>query len=411
MAGSSNVVVIGGGQAGLATSCELTRAGVEHVVLERRRVADSWRRRWDSFCLVTPNWTINLPDGPYDGDNPDGYLPRDEIVAFFERFAASVAAPVREGIEVTSLEPTEGGFRLRTSDGDLRATSVVVCTGAYQRPHRPAGASSLPGDIPQLDIDGYRSPADLPAGKVLVIGGGQSGCQVAEELHEDDREVFLSCGRAPWIPRRIGERDSIWWAVETGFFEHGLETLPTPADRLTANVLNSGRGGGHDLNLRTLRALGVTLLGRFRGADDHRARFAPDLAESQAWGDERFGKLMDLVRGLVTERGLPMPDIAEPAPFDGQAPEELDLTGFGAVLFAGGLRPDYGGWVRVPGAFDELGFPIHADGASIVAPGLFFVGVHFLRKRKSSLLWSVGEDAAIVANAIATDRPAPVGHV
>jgi putative flavoprotein involved in K+ transport len=397
-----DVVVIGAGQAGLATSHELTKRGVDHVVFERRRVADSWRRRWDSFCLVTPNWSINLPGGRYDGDDPDGYLDRDELVAFFERYAASFDAPIREGIEVTSLRRDADGFALRTSHGDLLATDVVVATGAYQRPHRPPGAASLPTDLLAIDVDDYRNPEQLPPGRVLVVGSGQSGCQVAEELHETGRDVFLSCGRAPWIPRRIGDRDAIWWAVETGFLDQPFAALPDLAERLTANVLNTGHGGGHTLNLRTLRTLGVTLLGRFRGADGRRASFAPDLAASQAWGDERYRRLMGLVRNLVAERGLPMPDIAEPAPFDGAAPEELDLGGFGAVIFAGGFRPDYTRWIDVPGAFDADGFPIHAEGASTAAPGLSFVGVHFLRKRKSSLLWGVGEDAAIVANAIAS---------
>ena len=402
MAERVDVVAIGGGQAGLATSHELTQAGVEHVLLERDRIGASWRGRWDSFCLVTPNWATMLPGHGYDGDDPDGYIPRDEIVAYLERYAAGFAAPVREGVEVTSLEPESGGFLLRTSDGDLRATSVVVSTGAYQHPHRPAGASTLPTDLLQLDAEGYRNPEALPPGPVLVVGSGQTGCQIAEELRLAGREVFLACGRAPWVPRRVGDRDIVWWSLETGFLDQPVEALPTPAARLAANVLATGRGGGHDLHLRTLRAAGVTLLGHFLGAEGRRARFAPDLAESVAWGDDRYRDLMGLIRTLVAARGLPTPEIPEPEPFDGQASEEIDLTGFGAVVFAGGFRPDYGGWVHVPGAFDDLGFPIHREGACTAAPGLFFVGVHFLRKRKSSLLCGVGEDAAIVASQIAT---------
>ncbi|HEX5950615.1 MAG TPA: NAD(P)/FAD-dependent oxidoreductase [Actinomycetota bacterium] len=402
MAERTDVVVVGGGQAGLAVSHELTDLGVEHVVLERDEVASSWRRRWESFCLVTPNWSINLPGGSYDGDDPDGYLPRDQIVGFFQRYARSFDAPVREGVEVTALEPrSEGGFILRTSDGALTAGSVVVATGAYQRPYRPSAAAALPPDVLQLDAEDYRDPASLPPGRVLIVGSGQTGCQIAEELHEAGRDVFLSCGRAPWAPRRLGGKDIVWWAVETGFFEQSLSDLPAPAARLAANIQNTGHGGGHDLNYRTLRAAGVTLVGHFAGADDHRARFAPDLAESVAWGDDRYRELFDEVRTVVEARGLPMPDIPEPEPFDGTAPEELDLTGVGAVLFTGGFRPDYGSWIPVPDAFDDLGFPLHIEGASTVVPDLCFVGVHFLRKRKSSLLWGVGEDASIVARQIA----------
>jgi putative flavoprotein involved in K+ transport len=400
MAERSDVVVIGGGQAGLATSHELTRAGVEHVVLERGRVGQTWRGRWDSFCLVTPNWSVKLPGGEYDGDDPDGFLPRDEIVQYLERYAEGFGAPVREGVTVASVEPVpDGGFTVRTSDGDLRAGSVVVATGTYQRAHRP-GAASLPAGLAQLDVDGYRNPDELPAGKVLVIGSGQSGCQLAEELLEAGRDVFVSCGRAPWLTRRIGDHDLVWWAAETGFLDQPVSGLPSPAARLEANVLATGHDGGHDLNLRTLRRDGATLLGHFLGANGHTARFAPDLGESQAWGDERHARFTELVRTMVAERGLPMPDIAEPEPFDPSAPEELDLHGFGAVLFTGGFRPDYS-WVRVPEAFDDMGFPLHTNCESTTAAGLHFVGVHFLRKRKSSIFYGVGEDAALVASRIA----------
>ena len=398
-----DVVVVGAGQAGLAVSRELTKAGVAHVVLERGRVGETWRRRWDSFCLVTPNWSLQLPDHPYDGDDPDGFLPREDAVAYLERYA--VEAPVEQGVEVASVEPrSANGFLVQTSSGTLAAKAVVLCTGAYQRPHRPAGAASLPADLLQIDVDDYRNPEALPAGAVLVVGSGQSGCQIAEELHEAGRDVFLSCGRAPWSPRRIGGHDLVWWLVETGELETRLEALPTPADRLLANVQASGRGGGHDLHYRTLRGMGVTLLGHFRGADGRRARFVADLGETVAWADQRYARFMNLIREVAVERGMPDPEISEPEPFDNVAPDELSLDGLGAVVFAGGFRPDYSSWVHCPGAFDELGYPNHADGASTAAPGLYFVGVHYLRKRKSSLLIGVGEDAAIVADTIARRR-------
>jgi putative flavoprotein involved in K+ transport len=400
----ADVVIIGGGQAGLATSRELTQAGIEHVVLERDRVGSTWRSRWDSFCLVSPNWSVMLPGQAYDGADPDGYMQRDEIVVFLERYADGFQAPLREGVNVTSLEPTDDGFLLRTSAGELRPRTVVICTGAYQRPHRPSGATSLPRDIMQLDVEAYTNPEALPPGKVLIVGSGQTGTQLAEELHEAGREVFLSCGRAPWAPRRLGERDIFWWAAESGFLDQPVQALPAPSARLGANILGTGHGGGHDLHLRTLRSMGVTLLGHFQTAEGHRVRFAEDLSETVAWGDERYGQLMGLVRKVAGERGIPVPDIADPEPFDGQSPEALDLAGFGAVIFAGGFRPDYGGWVRIPGAFDELGFPVQVDGASTVAEGLHFVGVHFLRTRKSSLLYGVGEDAAIVAERIVASR-------
>jgi putative flavoprotein involved in K+ transport len=400
-----DVAVVGGGQAGLAVSHELTKAGVEHLVLERGRVGQTWRGRWDSFCLVTPNWTLRLPGHHYQGAEPDGFMPKDEIVAYLEGYATSFGAPVREGVEVVSLASAPGGgFVLETTAGGLQATSVVLATGAYQRPHRPKGADTLPADLPQLDVDDYRNPQALPPGKVLVIGSGQSGAQIAEELHQAGREVVLACGRAPWVPRRLGGRDVVWWVVETGFIEQPVTALPAPAARLAANVLATGHGGGHDLHLRTLRAMGVNLTGHFLGASGGEARFAADLGASVAWGDERYQQLMDLVRKLVAERRLEPPTIPEPEPFDGHAPERLALDDVGAVIFAGGFRPGYGSWVPWPDAFDSLGFPVHQDGASTVVDGLYFVGVHFLRKRKSSLFLGVGEDAALVARTIAERR-------
>ena len=392
------VAIVGAGQAGLATSCELTKAGVEHVVLERGRIGQSWRDRWDSFCLVTPNWTVQLPDGAYDGDDPDGFMPRDEIAAYLERYAAGFDAPVRDGVDVTALED---GFVLHTSAGDLTADAVVAATGAYQKAHRPAAAATLPDDLPRLDLAEYRNERGLPPGPILIVGSGQSGCQIAEELHEAGRDVVLSCGRAPWLPRRFGGHDLMWWLMETGFADASVESLPDPSARLWGNVLATGHGRGHDLHLRTLQARGVTLVGHFVGADGREARFAPDLAESVAWGDERYAMIRSLAEKLVVERGLEPAGLTHPGPFDADAPETIDLTGFGAVVFAGGFRPDYGSWIPWAHAFDDLGFPVHDEGASTVVPGLYFVGVHFLRKRKSSLLIGVGEDAAIVANQVA----------
>jgi putative flavoprotein involved in K+ transport len=397
------VVVVGAGQAGLATSRELSRAGVEHLLLERGRVGETWRNRWDSFCLVTPNWTIQLPDGIYEGGDPDGYMPRDDIVDFLEGYAASSEAPLREQVDLLSIEGIDHGFALHTSAGDLRAGAVVLATGAYQRPHRPPGAEALPGDLYQIDVDGYRNERQLPSGRVLIVGSGQSGCQIAEELHGEGRDVVLACGRAPWAPRRIGGRDLTWWAHESGFWDQSVDDLPSPEARLIANVLATGQGGGHDLHLRTLQGLGVVLAGHFLGASGRQVRFAPDLAETVAWGDDRYRELTALLDEVVEERGLQQPELPEPEPFVADAPEALDLEDFGAVIFAGGFRPDYRSWLPWPEAFDQWGFPIHHDGASTVVRGLYFVGVHFLRKRKSSLLIGVGEDAAIVASRIAGD--------
>jgi len=396
-----DVLVVGGGSAGLAVSHELGRAGVEHVVLERGRVGQTWRDRWDTFCLVTPNWSVRLPGSPYDGPEPDGFLPRDEIAEHLERYAAGFGAPVREGVDVVTIESGPPGFVAHTSAGQLGARVVVLGTGTFRRPYRPAEAATLPVGLPALDVTAYRNADALPPGRVLIVGSGQSGCQIAEELHKAGRDVVLSCGRAPWVPRRIGGHDIFWWLVETGFLSQPADQLPTPMARLNANPLTTGHGGGHDLHLRTLRAMGVTLAGRFRGADGGTLAFDPDLAESVAWGDARHAELAALVRRTAGRLGIPEPEIADPPPFDPAAPDRIPIDGFGAVLFTGGFRPDYRSWLPWPDAFDELGFPRQVDGASSSVDGLYFIGVHFMRTRASSILAGVGEDAAIVARSIA----------
>ncbi len=364
----------------------------------------TWRGRWDSFCLVTPNWSVQLPGHPYDGDDPDGFMPRDELVGYLEDYASASGAPVREGVEVTSLRRLgDGDFALETSAGDVVAQTVVLSTGAYQRPHRPSGAATLPPELLQIDVRDYRNPGELPDGRVLVVGSGQSGCQIAEELYQAGRDVILACGRAGWLTRRIGDHDVVWWLHEAGDLDDGLDSLPNEAARLAANVQASGRGGGHDLHYRTLHAMGVTLAGHFIDAQDGQARFAPDLAESVAWGDERHAKVMDGFRKHAAARGIPWAETPAPEPIEATPPERVSLAELGAVVFAGGFRPAYASWVHCPGAFDELGFPVHDEGASTAVPGLYFVGVHFLRKRKSSLLIGVGEDAAIVAGQIAAE--------
>ena len=394
------VAIVGGGQAGLATSRELTKAGLEHVVLERGRVGETWRNRWDSFCLVTPNWTVQLPDGRYAGPEPDGFMPRDEFVAYLERYAAESGAPIREHVAVKSVQSLPGdGFVLRTSAGAIHANAVVLASGAYQRPHRPTAAQTLPTELAQIDVDDYRNEQTLPPGKVLIIGSGQSGCQIADELSEAGRDVVVACGRAPWAPRRFGGRDILWWAQETGFLDWRLDSLSAPEARLFG-ALVTGNGRGPDLHLRTLQARGVTLTGHFLGAMDRKAIFAPDLDQSIAWGDERYLQFRALVHILVSTRGFEPPGLDDPQPFRSSAPTSIDLADIGSVIFAAGFRPDYRSWLPWPDAFDTWGFPLTQDGASTVVPGLSFVGVHFLRKRKSSLLIGVGEDAAIVVRQI-----------
>lgn len=392
------VIVVGAGQAGLALSHELSGAGIEHVVLERGRVGETWRHHYDSFCLVTPNWTVRLPGQPYTGPDPDGFMVRDEIVRTLEKYAAGFAAPLREGVFVTGVESRpDGGFLVRTRAGDLTGRAVVLTTGTFQRPLRPEVAESLPAGLPRIDGQAYRNEGALPPGKVLVVGSAQSGAQIGEELCKAGRDVVLACGKATWVPRRLAGRDIVWWLDKVGFFDQTVESLPSPAARLAPNPTATGRDGGHDLHVRSLKAMGVTLAGHFLGVEDGKARFAPDLPESAAWGDQRYRELMALVQRAAKAQGIDLPPVDEPEPIVARGPEQLDISDFGVVIIAGGFRPGYRTWFRRPEAFDDLDFPLQREGASTVVPGLFFVGVHFQRARKSSLLFGVGEDAGIVS--------------
>ena len=403
-----DLVVIGAGQAGLSLSYELLRAGVEHVVLERGRVGESWRGRWDSFCLVTPNWSMQLPGGQYQGHNPHGFMPKDEIVQHFVRYAEAFNAPVREGVEVFAVDPAGmNRFVVRTSRGEIRARRVVVASGGFQKPHRPLNADRFSASTRVIDGGDYTHPASLPPGDVLIIGSGQTGCQLAEELSESGRGVFLSCGRNPWLPRRLGDHDFVDWLRKTAFLDATMYDLPNPLARLGGSVQSTGRRGGHDLHYRTLHAQGVTLLGRFAGCQDGIAYFADDLEESIAFGDARYGDLCGLIRKTCIEKGMDVPDMPPPSPFTSSPPPSLDGHRFGAVIVTTGYRPAYASWIHVAGGFDELGYPIQRDGSSTVVPGLHFMGVNFQRTRKSASLLGVAEDAAILAERILAERRAP----
>jgi putative flavoprotein involved in K+ transport len=405
MKSSVDVAIIGAGQAGLAVSWHLTQAGVDHLVLESGHVAQTWRtRRWDSFCLVTPNWTIKLPGAEYDGPNPDGYLRLTEILSYFESWASSFRAPVREHSEVLSLEADDGlGFRLTLADAKLHARTVVVASGAYQGAFLPVGSQGFGPGVAQILAEDYRHPGALAPGAVLIVGSGQTGCQLAEELHEAGRKVFIACGRCPWGPRRIDGRDIVWWAAMSGFLDRTRDELPSPAARLVGNIVTTGHGGGHDLHLRTLHAMGIELLGHFAEVDGDKIRFADDLAASADFGDARLADLWKYIDAYCARAGMASPSHDTPAPLRLETRTELDVKkdGIGAIIWTSGYRPDYR-WVQYP-VFDQMGFPIQTDGATAV-PGLYFAGVHYLRKLKSSILYGVGEDAEMVAQHIVKHR-------
>jgi putative flavoprotein involved in K+ transport len=401
---SVDVAIVGAGQAGLATSWYLQQANIDHVVLESGRVAETWRtRRWDSFCLVTPNWSVMLPGATYAGRDPNGFMPLAELVDYFKSWADSFEAPVETNSRVEAVEADGERFVLSLPSGELSARRVVVASGAYQRAHRPAGSEQLPQGVHQILAEEYRNPDSLPPGAVLVVGSGQTGCQLAEEMAQSGRRVFLACGRCGWLPRRMGGHDTMWWALESGFLDRTPDRLPSPAARLMCNPSWSGHDGGRDLHLRTLHRAGVELLGRFVGSSDGVLRFADDLAASADFGDARWADFRGFTDAYCARTGTQQPDYDIPAPLRIKTRLELDPSrdGICAVIWTTGYRPEYG-FVRLP-AFDELGFPVQVDGQTSV-PGLYFVGVHWMRKFKSPILCGVGEDAEVVARHIVQAR-------
>jgi putative flavoprotein involved in K+ transport len=383
-----DTVVVGAGQAGLSASWHLTRRGVEHAVLERGRVGQEWRQaRWDSFVLNTPNWGQQLPGFAYDGPEPDGFAPLTEVIAYLEDYAASFAAPVREGVSVTALRAAHGGgYRLDTDTGPIDARAVIVATGAYQRPTPSPLRDAAPPGLFQQHTAEYRNPAGLPDGAVLVVGSGQSGCQVAEDLVGAGRTVYLSVGACPWVPRSHRGRDLVNWMAEAGMLDQTVDTLTAPNALVACNPAVSGTEGGHDCNPLTLMGRGAVPVGRLEGFRGATALFADDLAANIAKGLEFEAQLR---QGFDEHAGLaPQPAAAE-AP---RLPEirELDLAEVGAIVWATGFRPDYG-WIELP-VLDASGRPLHRRGLTDF-PGLAFVGMHWLHKRKSSLFIGVGEDA------------------
>ncbi|HEX8895488.1 MAG TPA: NAD(P)-binding domain-containing protein, partial [Terriglobales bacterium] len=265
-------VIVGSGQAGLAVSYYLSQQDRPHIVLEQAsQAANAWRNhRWDSFTLNTPNWQSWLPGAEIPGDDPDGFLTRDEIVAYFEEYVAKFHLPVRYGVHVDSVTPNKSGrgYVVETSIGRFEAENVVVATGLYQQPKTPALSRDFPPEVKQIHSDEYRNPESLPAGSVLVVGSGQSGAQIAEELYESGRKVYLSVSRAGRVPRRYRGKDANWWHDRMGDYERTVDQLPSPQAKFASKPQISGKDGGHTLNLHQFARHGVTLLGRIQGVLD-----------------------------------------------------------------------------------------------------------------------------------------------
>ncbi|MBN6041445.1 NAD(P)/FAD-dependent oxidoreductase [Amycolatopsis sp. 195334CR] len=398
-------VVVGGGQAGLAMSEHLGEAGVPHLVLERHRIAERWRsERWDSLVANGPAWHDRFPGLEFVDLDPGAFASKERVAAYFEAYAEKIAAPIRTGVEVTSVRRHEGrpGFRVETSDGPIDARYVVAATGPFQRPVIPPIVPADAGPV-QLHSSSYRNPEQLPEGAVLVVGAGSSGVQIAEELRRSGRSVYLSVGPHDRPPRRYRDRDFCWWLGVLGKWD--AETPPAGAEHVTIAV--SGARGGHTVDFRDLAGLGITLVGMTSSHDNGTLRFAPDLGTNIANGDANYLALLDEADAYVTRNGLDLPE--EPAARAlGPDPAcvtdpilELDLDGIGSIVWATGYAVNYS-WLQVD-ALDENGRPKHRRGIS-AEPGVYFLGLPWLARRGSSFIWGVWHDAKFVADHIAIQR-------
>ncbi len=404
-----NTIIVGGGQGGLSTSYYLTQQGRDHIILEQAdHVAESWRNRWDSFTLITPNWMTRLPGAEYQGDDPDGFSDRDEVVTYFEKYVERFDLPIRSGIRVISVEPIEAGYLVSTDEEDFEADNVVIATGLFQQPKIPLLSTNLPAEIHQLHSSEYRNPEALPDGAALVVGSAQSGCQIAEELYQSGRRVYLSVSSAGRLPRRYRGKDVTRWMDEMGFSDRTVDQLPSPKVKFAGSAHGTGKDGGHTINLHQFARDGVVLLGHIESIQEDRIVLAPDLKENLSKADEFEADFARKIDDYIEKIGLDAPKETLPELRDGYMAElipELDLksAGITSVIWATGFKFDFS-LVKLP-AFDEDGYPVQQRGVTAY-PGLYFIGLPFLHTRNSGLLFGVGADAAHVASAIvASGKP------
>lgn len=407
-----DTLVVGGSQAGLAMSRCLAERGVEHVVLERGRIGERWRsERWPSLRLLTPNWQSRLPGFRYAGDDPHGYMTRDELVAFLEAYARSFAAPVEAGTTVLSVAPgAQGGYRIATDRGAWAARRVVVATGHADRPAVPRFASALPAAIRQVVPTAYRGPDDLPPGGVLVVGASATGVQLAEEIHRSGRPVTLAVGRHTRLPRRYRGRDILAWLDALGVLDERADQVHDLAASLAQPSFQLvGRPDHATLDLAVLQAMGVRLVGTAVGVEAGRLELCADLGAATLKADAKLARLLARIDRFIERAGLES-EVAPPEPIapvvPAPAPTSLDLAaaGIATVVWATGYRRAYP-WLAVP-VLDERGEIRHRGGVTPAA-GLYVLGLRFQRRRNSSFLDGVGTDARELADHLVASRLAP----
>ncbi len=402
-----DTLVVGGGQAGLAMSEHLSRHGIDHLVLERHRIAERWRtERWDSLVANGPAWHDRFPSMEFSDVGPDAFPSKESVTSYFEQFAEQMNVPIRCGVEVLSVEKTadESGFFVETSKGSIHARSVVAATGPFQKPSIPPLVPEQDG-LTQMHSTAYRNPEQLSQGAVLVVGAGSSGAQIAEELVTSGRDVYLSVGRHGRPARSYRGKDFVWWHGALGRWQ--LKAPPAGAEHVTIAV--SGANGGNTVDFRRFAANGMSLVGITQSFENGVLRFAPDLAENIAKGDEDYLLMLDEADAYIACEGLDFPEEPEAREI-GPKPDcvrnpilELDLAkaGITTIIWATGFEQNFD-WLKVD-AFDAQGKPNHEKGVSS-EPGVYFLGLPWLSMRGSSFIWGVWLDAEYLGAHIATAR-------
>ncbi len=399
--GTVDTIVIGAGHTGLAISHGLSERSIEHVVLERGEVANSWRHeRWDSLTLLTPNWQSRLPGYAYSGDDPDGFMAMPDVIGFIDAYAALCEAPVHAQTTVTSLRYHSGAYTVVTDKGDWHSRSVVVASGACNLPSVPKVRDSVPKEFDTVTPHGYRNPGQLRDGKVLVVGASATGLQLADEIHRSGRSVTIAVGEHVRMPRTYRGRDIQWWMHAAGVLDEGLDDVDDI--NRARNLPSPQLVGSHDkqiLDLNAMTGAGMKLVGRLMGFQDGIAQFSGSLKNVCALADLKMRRLLD----TIDEWAAASPDAATFEPperfertrVDAAPCLVLDLReeGFETVLFATGYRPDYS-WLDIP-VLDRKGKIRHDEGV-VAVPGLYVIGLPFLRRRKSSFIHGTEDDARYI---------------
>jgi putative flavoprotein involved in K+ transport len=395
-----DVAIIGAGQAGLAMSRCLSALGIDHLVFERGEIGARWRTHaWDSLRLLTPNWLNGLPDSPYQGGDPDGFMRHGDFLARLEAYATSMAAPVMTATDVDSLTREQEGFCLATSRGTWRARAAIIATGQCDLPRIPD--KSCASRALNLHSSQYRSPDRLPEGNVLVVGASASGVQIAEELARSGRHVTLAVGRHTRVPRTWRGRDIFWWMDRLGILSERTRSLPDPESALREPVVQlAGRPDRSNIDLPALQALGVRLTGRLTGAEADIIRFADDLAANVACAQAKLERLLQRIDAFANAGPDAAGDTLAPVKLTPEMPCRLSLKAenMSSIIWATGYRRDFS-WLRIQAAVRPDGEIAHQDGAMFV-PGLFALGFRLLRKRDSHFIGGVGSDAVVLARQI-----------